>query len=679
MQHKSFASLCLGMLLVACEPPNEPELPRLESITVTAAASALMVNETTQLTAAGQDQNGDPFSISDVVWSSGDIAKAEVSTSGQVSARGAGTVTISATSGGKTGTLQVTVAGTLHANRTIAASETWTAVNNPHVVRGALYVQGTGTPTLTVQSGVQIRFDAGAELLVGWGGPGSIQVLGTAAAPVTFTSSAGSPAAGQWKALTLSGEASNSRIEHAVFEYCGGQAFYGNACIHMVGQGPGYAVPVIGVTVRHSSGRGIQANNTARFGTGSTNLTVTSAASHPVVVDADYAGTLPSGSTYTSNGNNTILLTGGDVSITQAWANHAVPYLVNNEVRIEGSGSPVLSIPAGTTLRFGQDGFLSVGWGGSGALSVTGTAASPVVFTADAATPTAGHWTGIVFSGLTNGGASGIAHATIEYCGRTGFYGNACLNLQADGSSGFAVPVSNVMVRHGSGRGIQVNNSGRFGAGSANVSVQNVASYPFTIQPNHASSLPVGGTFTNNTVNAVFLHSGGVSTSQTWPNIGIPYVADHEIRIEAVSSPVLTLRPGTELRFTTNGAITTGWGGAGGLDARGKADSLIVFTANAAAPSPGHWPGITLSDQNTGTLLDYVVIEYGGRTAFYGNANIHLAEDFGAILTNSTIRHSSACGVHRYQFASPAWTTDYTAAPHNNTFTSNGTANQCGP
>jgi hypothetical protein len=99
-------------------------------------------------------------------------------------------------------------AETLHSG-IITASETWRASDNPHVVRGNVLVRGAGNPVLTLEPGVQVRFEQAASLTVGdgAGGQGMLRAEGTAAQPILFTSNAGQPQPGDWQGLALLGRA----------------------------------------------------------------------------------------------------------------------------------------------------------------------------------------------------------------------------------------------------------------------------------------------------------------------------------------------------------------------------------------------------------------------------------------------------------------------------------------
>ena len=79
------------------------------SLTVTPASSSLAIGGTQQLTATLKGLSGAVLTGRIVTWSSSSASVATVSTSGLVTAIGAGNATITATSEGKSGTAQVTV------------------------------------------------------------------------------------------------------------------------------------------------------------------------------------------------------------------------------------------------------------------------------------------------------------------------------------------------------------------------------------------------------------------------------------------------------------------------------------------------------------------------------------------------------------------------------------------
>jgi hypothetical protein len=88
-------------------------------------------------------------------------------------------------------------------------------------------------PTLTIEAGVEMRFEEGERLLMGCGAshhPGGLQILGTAVHPVVLTSAAAAPAPGDWVGVEFDappGGATNS-ITHARIAYAGGDNDHSN-------------------------------------------------------------------------------------------------------------------------------------------------------------------------------------------------------------------------------------------------------------------------------------------------------------------------------------------------------------------------------------------------------------------------------------------------------------------
>ena len=79
----------------------------------------------------------------------------------------------------------------------IASDTTWILANSPYIVISDVVAQNGAT--LTVESGVEIRFFTGTSLYV----DGGFQVQGTANANVVMTSNEASPAIGDWDGIRV--------------------------------------------------------------------------------------------------------------------------------------------------------------------------------------------------------------------------------------------------------------------------------------------------------------------------------------------------------------------------------------------------------------------------------------------------------------------------------------------
>src|SRR5262245_44606668 len=103
---KRFASLILAAMM-ACGgaggesiggpgSPNQPPQPVVASVTVTPPAAALVVGDTIAMSASARDASGNPMTGRAVAWSASPVSVATISSSGLVTAIGAGTVTVTA-------------------------------------------------------------------------------------------------------------------------------------------------------------------------------------------------------------------------------------------------------------------------------------------------------------------------------------------------------------------------------------------------------------------------------------------------------------------------------------------------------------------------------------------------------------------------------------------------------
>ncbi|HVH44587.1 MAG TPA: hypothetical protein VM925_19670, partial [Labilithrix sp.] len=145
-----------------------------------------------------------------------------------------------------------------------------------------------------------------------------------------------------------------------------------------------------------------------------------------------------------------------------------------NEMSVQGANgtAPILTIEAGVVMKFGKvtSGLFieraSTTNPARGALRVLGTAAKPVVFTSNEATPAAGDWTGIHFRGVPNP-QSKIDFARVEYAGAdTGTRGFSCGTPPSSdpGSNEAAIAifgqpssafVTNTVISHSAANGIE--------------------------------------------------------------------------------------------------------------------------------------------------------------------------------------------------------------------------------
>ena len=103
-------------------------IPSVATVTVSAASTSLTPGQTTQATATARDSAGNVLAGQAITWTTSNPAAATVSASGLVSAGAAGSTTIVATAGGKTGTVVINVATPATATVAVAVSSTTISV-----------------------------------------------------------------------------------------------------------------------------------------------------------------------------------------------------------------------------------------------------------------------------------------------------------------------------------------------------------------------------------------------------------------------------------------------------------------------------------------------------------------------------------------------------------------------
>jgi hypothetical protein len=142
-----------------------------------------------------------------------------------------------------------------------------------------------------------------------------------------------------------------------------------------------------------------------------TGNTVTANGRYPLRLQVDAFPTSFSGNTFTANGLQLIELLGGSVTANTTVTPPGIPYAVTFSIFVSNANA-TLTLQPGVQLRFNVNTGLTVS---SGRLIVQGTAAQPILFTSNSATPAPGQWNGISFTSTT--APSLLDYCTIEYGG----------------------------------------------------------------------------------------------------------------------------------------------------------------------------------------------------------------------------------------------------------------------
>ncbi|MFZ2323178.1 MAG: T9SS type A sorting domain-containing protein [Ignavibacteriaceae bacterium] len=179
--------------------------------------------------------------------------------------------------------------------------------------------------------------------------------------------------------------------------------------------------------------------------------------------------------------------------------------------------------------------------------------------------------------------------------------------------------------------------------------------------------------FLSITITAQTNVSGLISSNTTWLLTGSPYIITGNVLVN--NSAVLTIEPGVVVKFNTGTSLQID----GTIIARGVSDNNIIFTSNASIPAAGDWGYVYFSDASSdavfdvnedyasGSILEYVIVEFGGGAQVDNNGTIRL-ENAHPFINHSKIRNNTMTGI-------TGWMLSGNLRITNNLIFNNGTTN----
>jgi hypothetical protein len=291
---------------------------------------------------------------------------------------------------------------------TITKGCTVTAKNDLSLKEGA---------TLTIEEGVKISFDTDRYIWVEYG---KLVVKGTASAPVVFTSSNKSPAAGDWVGIGFEEKTmSGTSIDHAIIEYAGSKAQSGVAAVELRNMRQGGRIAITNTTFRNSAQFGLVAGDNGAFAKFENN-TFKDNTKGSVRAVAETLGTFGRGNTF----SQPIHVDNSDVDQPTTWPPFDVPVVLDGHISIASDSSvPTLTIADKTVVKVAKDEYISVGDGSKAGALV----AKNVTFTSASPAPTPGDWAGIFLYAKSNG--TDLEGCTFEYFGSNSQSAQGALTL----------------------------------------------------------------------------------------------------------------------------------------------------------------------------------------------------------------------------------------------------------
>ncbi|MEW5766312.1 MAG: right-handed parallel beta-helix repeat-containing protein [bacterium] len=317
----------------------------------------------------------------------------------------------------------------------ISSSETWTTYGSPYIIEGNVTI--ASGQTLQINAGVQVKFASGKNITLTCSG--ILSAVGTSSNGITFTSNAGSPAAGDWRGIIFSGSGSSgSSLRYCTLSYGGSPSLTTTrGMIECNNTGDTAGPTISNCTIQYSDGYGIYTS-----GTSSPIITVNTFSNCDDAAICSEAGTtttnfetITGNTIITKDGGWAIIKGGPDTGVggynissntisTPAGANYGynaiyirqanhtanttfysnVPYVFED---ISVASGRTLTLQAGTILKAKSD---TSGITITGTINAAGSSSSPIIFTAfnddtyggdtndSTVSASAGDWGGITFS-----------------------------------------------------------------------------------------------------------------------------------------------------------------------------------------------------------------------------------------------------------------------------------------
>lgn len=277
----------------------------------------------------------------------------------------------------------------------LSESATWIRQSIPWDVEGNLTVQGPDAPVLTLEPGVRLRFEPSSWLQIGSAGGGRLVAVGTNANPIIFESVDAQGGPGSWRGIVFGRNPSTGgRLINAVVRQGGQPEVDVEGCVTVRGDDGADRLISIESSKFEQCAQACVGAVDGDFGF--TSFTGNTFAASPVGLHLSpvAAGSIRAPQRYDGVPLNRIAE--GIVDRHTSWSPQPVPWVVRGLVRVEGPDAPILTVNAGTEVRFDDAAMLSAGVADAGGLVIGGSAPSPVIFTSAQDLPTPGDWHGIL-------------------------------------------------------------------------------------------------------------------------------------------------------------------------------------------------------------------------------------------------------------------------------------------
>lgn len=360
-----------------------------------------------------------------------------------------------------------------------------------------------------------------------------------------------------------------------------------------------------------------------------------------VVADAALVGDVDERITTTDVGAHSLI--GGVVEASLQIAGQDDAWHVEGDLEVGGTASPVLTLAAGTTLRFEGGHWLRVGSVGPGGLVAAGTVEAPVLLSSIDSGASKGSWLGVYFEDDTLSGTQ-LAFTTIEAGGEDDFGSQGCITVPSSALNN-KLAFSDLTLRNCRAAGIGIDDGASPFATFDRVTF-NACDVGISSGVNALAGVDEPATFVSTPRNVLL--AGTVDRDLTI--VAQPVFTDVDGSIDVVDGATLTLSAGTELRFPTEDWLRIGPNGsAGRLVANGTAEDKVVLGSVDEGATTASWLGVYFeSGTLSGSALTHTVVKQGGQDAFSSLGGITIFDEAGAgdvVLDNVSFENNGQADV----------------------------------
>jgi len=139
-------------------------------------------------------------------------------------------------------------------------------------------------------------------------------------------------------------------------------------------------------------------------------------------------------------------------------------------------------------------------------------------------------------------------------------------------------------------------------------------------------------------------HCGQLTGNETW-SASVSHRVTCDVDVQGPNNPVLVVEPGVVVEFEAGTELLVGDTTAGTLIIDAAAQP-VLFTSAEPVPSNGDWDGVFISDKQSGSSIDGLIIEYAGGAG--GSTSAGLSLDLGTTeleVQNLTSQRNAGDGI----------------------------------